>query len=46
MKVEKKLTYSEWCRIRRNEIKYNITLGAMVLFPPALMILHYFAIGY
>ena len=43
---EKKLTYAQWCQIRRSEIKYNISLVAMVLLPPALMILHYFAIGY
>ena len=46
MKIEKKLTYKEWCRIRRKELKYNISLGAMIVLPPALMILHYLFIGY
>ena len=43
---EKKLTYAQWCQIRRSEIKYNISLGAMIVLPPALMILHYLFIGY
>lgn len=46
MKIEKKLTYKEWCRIRRKELKYNISLGAMIVLSPALMILHYLFIGY
>nr|WP_295277611.1 hypothetical protein [uncultured Blautia sp.] len=46
MKVEKKLTYSEWRQIRRNELKYNISLGAMIVLPPTFMILHYILIGY
>ena len=47
MKTEEmKFTYKEWCRIRRNELKYNISLGTMIVLPPALMILHYFFIGY
>lgn len=46
MKAEKKLTYKEWRRIRHDELKYNISLGAMIVLPPALMILHYILIGY
>lgn len=45
-KEEKKLTYSQWCQIRRREIKYNIGLGAAIIFPPVLMLLHYIFIGY
>ena len=46
MKEEKKLTYNEWRQIRRKELKYNISLGTMIVLPPALMILHYIFIGY
>ncbi len=46
MNEEKKLTYSQWCRIRRKEIKYDLGLAAMVVLPPVLMVFHYFAYGY
>jgi len=45
-KEEKKLTYSQWCQIRRREIKYNIGLGAAIIIPPVLILLHYIFIGY